>query len=125
MSKAWRSLTEALLVGAGSALILLALLNLDYAQSTWSDRVRQSISWRRMVWLGDRSYSLYLVHFLFVVAFQVIHRDFVKWPEYMAEPLCVAFVLVSIAGACVTYRVIERPANKYGHELAQRVAGRV
>jgi len=115
-----RRIVEAVFIGGGSFTILLALLNIDHSASSSVRHVRKSWPWRGMVWLGDRSYSLYLVHFIFVIVFQVIHRDFVRWPEYMAEPLCVAFILASVALAALTYPTIEQPANNAGHRIAQR-----
>lgn len=76
---------------------------------------------KALVWVGDRSYSLYLVHFSFIPVFQNIHREYVRWPEWMAEPLCVAFVVLSVGAAALVYWCVELPTANYGSKLARRV----
>jgi peptidoglycan/LPS O-acetylase OafA/YrhL len=110
-------------VGVGAGLVLLGLLNFDSAEGRVA-RVRSTYGYRSLHWLGDRSYSLYLFHFLWIPIFQTIHRDYVKWPDYLAEPLCMTFVGVSIVTAAIAYRLIEIPSNQYGAELAKRVSMR-
>lgn len=84
--------------GLGSAALLYGLLAFSPRNPVW----------KSAVWIGDRSYSLYLSHFLLIPIFQTIHRDMVKWPEWAAEPLCIAFVGASILLAWGTYVVFEK-----------------
>lgn len=118
-----KKLVEVPTVGLGSALILMSLLNMDHAagrmagiQSTWV--------YGALHWLGDRSYSLYLVHFIFIAMFQTIHRDHISWPQYAAEPLCALFVLLSIGAAALTYHAVEIPSNRYGIAFAAKLSRR-
>lgn len=74
---------------------------------------------KALVWVGDRSYSLYLVHFSFIPVFQNIHREYVRWPEWAAEPLCIAFVALSVGAAALVYWCVELPTARYGSKLAE------
>lgn len=76
---------------------------------------------RVMQWLGRVSYSLYLVHMLVgtpTMRFLIRHAG---GPHLSSAPraalMMAAGVLVSLAGAAVLYRVVERPS----HQLSRRI----
>lgn len=98
--------------GLGSAVFLYGLLGLRASGRAWNG----------FVWLGDRSYSLYLVHFSFIPIFQTIHRDLIRWPNWMAEPLCVAFVICAVLAAIAVYEIVEQPTSDRGHRAAKSFA---
>ena len=68
--------------------------------------------------LGDRSYSLYLSHFMLIPIFQYVHREIIHWPQGFAEPLCILFVVLAILLAYLVYWSVERPSSLYGVRLA-------
>ncbi|MGD1924230.1 MAG: acyltransferase family protein [Paracoccaceae bacterium] len=109
-----RQQSKLLIEAAGSAVLLYGLI-----AAPCKGRFA-----RALVHLGDRSYSLYLVHFVFVAIFQNLHREVVRWPEWMAEPLCVVFVVVSIATAYFLFWTVEQPTNAFGGRAARTTVSR-
>lgn len=71
-----------------------------------------------MVWLGRRSYSMYLVHVLCLNAIE--GRVAIESGVRAAEVLAVAYVLTALV-AEVLYRAVEQPARRFGRRwLARR-----
>lgn len=85
-------------VGLGSAALLYGLLAFK----------SNNPGWNFAVWIGDRSYSLYLSHFLLIPIFQTVHRDVIKWPDWMAEPLSLLFVIASLLLSSIVYKLFEK-----------------
>jgi peptidoglycan/LPS O-acetylase OafA/YrhL len=56
-------------------------------------------------WLGERSYSLYVVHWLFVETLWA--RDLPRWPK------AALMIGGSIVAAAILYAAVERPARRY------------
>jgi peptidoglycan/LPS O-acetylase OafA/YrhL len=79
---------------------------------------------RAGVWLGDRSYGLYLWHFPVILA--VYERGTSLLPPDTSHPLfrVLLIVLLSLGLAMLSYRFVEAPARDYGRELSRRVAPR-
>jgi peptidoglycan/LPS O-acetylase OafA/YrhL len=75
---------------------------------------------RVALWLGERSYSLYLWHFPIILA--VFGRGAYLTPAHMTHVwLRVATVAVcSVVAAAVSYSAIEKPARLYGRRVAAR-----
>jgi len=67
---------------------------------------------RAMVFIGGISYSLYLYHYLALVVAQLTLRS-----PYVQIPAAWA---MTVAGALVSYYVIEGPIRRYGAALARR-----
>lgn len=107
-----RGFLEFFIEGGASSVLLYGLLMLNGT----------GMVSRCLISIGDRSYSLYLCHFMFIPIFQNIHRDYIKWPQQYAEILCVAFVLLSVAASYLLYWCVERPSSLYGRDLANRLA---
>jgi peptidoglycan/LPS O-acetylase OafA/YrhL len=84
----------------------------------------QILRTRSLVWLGDISYSLYLVHFpimLFLV--RIMNGAVSGMPLWFAATATiVAGLLVSLVAAAVSYRFVERPANAPGRKIGDEVA---
>ncbi len=74
---------------------------------------------RPLAWLGRVSYSLYLIHLPILLA--VVHLGYAHWPLSLLLPL---YVLLSLLGAEVLYRLVEAPCQRLGHRLAQWFRGR-
>ncbi|MCU4185569.1 acyltransferase [Acidiferrimicrobium sp. IK] len=80
-----------------------------------------SMSGRALVWLGERSYSLYLWHFPIILAV------FGRGPEVQPANMryfwvkVVAVAVLSVAAAAISYAAIERPARTYGRRIARRL----
>jgi len=64
-------------------------------------------------WLGEVSYSVYLVHGIVLVAVPSVGGDVTTVAVWLAVTLAVSWV---------TYRLFERPFQEWGRQLARRVA---
>ncbi|MGE5089994.1 MAG: acyltransferase family protein, partial [Candidatus Levyibacteriota bacterium] len=91
-----------------------ALLLIGDARARPDDRVRRQFARPSMVWIGQRSYSLYLWHWpVFVLC---------RWTVGLATwPTRIAALGVAVALATASYRWIERPV-RHSARLAQRPA---
>ncbi len=96
-----------------------ALLPILLLRETLLSRILGS---RLCVWIGKRTYSMYLVHALCLTAIEerVIHPTTVT--RYFGVVLL--GYGVSLAVASVVYVVLERPAVAYGRRLARAYAAR-
>lgn len=106
-------------VGLG-ALLLPALLYA--ARPSSSDEGTATV--RAGVWLGERSYGLYLWHFPVILV--VYERGTAMLPPDTSN---IVFRLVLIWGlamglAVLSYKLVEVPARDYGRRLSRRVAER-
>lgn len=81
---------------------------------------RSGLASRELLWLGERSYSLYLWHFPIILA--VFGRGAEINPPHMSYVgLRVLLVAVgSVAVASLSYNAIERPARLFGRRLANK-----
>jgi peptidoglycan/LPS O-acetylase OafA/YrhL len=90
-------------------LVLVSICTLIILSMLWPP-MRSLLSLRPLVFLGEMSYSLYLVHLPIVVIF--VH-------VFTASLFTAAISLVvSLVAGCIFYRVVEKPS----HRLAKRVA---
>ena len=104
---------EALVIVAFAALILSSI----HASGTTLKVLR----WRPLEWLGQISYSVYLLQ-LFVLVFFLRYWDGRVGEGTAAEVwLWLIAMLVALCGvSTLTYRRIERPAQQAMRKLAQR-----
>ena len=104
---------EALVIVAFAALILSSI----HASGTTLKVLR----WRPLEWLGQISYSVYLLQ-LFVLVFFLRYWDGRVGEDTAAEVwLWLIAMLVALCGvSTLTYRRIERPAQQAMRKLAQR-----
>jgi peptidoglycan/LPS O-acetylase OafA/YrhL len=102
------------------ALLLPALLYA--ARPSSSDEGTVTI--RAGVWLGDRSYGLYLWHFPVILI--VFERGSALLPPVNSHPLVrlLLAAALSLGLAMASYRFIEVPARDHGRQLSRRLAGR-
>jgi peptidoglycan/LPS O-acetylase OafA/YrhL len=104
------------------AIIVLALVSMEQAQPTIMDfRVLQTIG----KWLGDRSYSLYLVHYTviplvgtaYALAFHVNDKKTMKGSLAWAL-VAITGIVASILCAEAMYHLVERPSHRMARVLA-------
>jgi peptidoglycan/LPS O-acetylase OafA/YrhL len=84
------------------------------ARKSWLSRAH---SWAPLVWLGKRSYSMYLVHVLSLNAIEALIPINSDW--LAAAALALSFALAA-AVAEVLYRTVEQPARRLGREYLRR-----
>lgn len=79
-------------------------------------RLQRALSHKPMLWLGDISYSFYLIHLPVLMSLIYLLYSFVP----LALIICLAMPLMLIAGHLM-YLLIERPSLKLGRSLSQRI----
>src|SRR5262252_3212974 len=85
---------------------------LNAAAGTTANRF---LSWKPLVWVGIVSYSIYLLHFLIIGAFAGFGLK--------SDLAMIGALIVTIAGASLTYAVIEKPFRQVGRQIVWQVAG--
>jgi peptidoglycan/LPS O-acetylase OafA/YrhL len=93
-----------------AALLVMHLL-------TTSDWLERLLSSRGFVWVGKRSYSMYLIHSLVLDAVQRFMN-----PSNTARQLAIVVISFSICAICsdLLFRFIEEPARRYGKRILQK-----
>jgi peptidoglycan/LPS O-acetylase OafA/YrhL len=81
---------------------------------------------RPLLWLGERSYSIYMVHMVVLLVIEaflrlVLHAPFVggeiQLSRGFATAVLVTYVLLLLGVSELSYRLIERPGRQLGREL--------
>jgi len=101
------------LVGLPAAAIVFILASYDVTRS-----VALSPIFR---WAGNRSYSLYLVHWPVVVGTSWIVRQYLGVNVSSAVAFIVVGLGVSLGLSAVMYRYIERPSHRLAKTVSQRI----
>ena len=104
------SAPETLVVPTFLAGLLLAL-------ALTADRRGNPLAARPIFYLGEISYSTYLVHFLLYIVFKIL---FVADPGYVSPPLILLFLLLTLAASMALYHGVERPAQRLLNRLFDR-----
>ncbi len=112
----------ALLLGfAGPApetlVVPIFLAGLLLALALTSDRPGNPLAARPIFYLGEISYSTYLVHFLLYILFKIL---FVADPANVSPPLIGLFLLLTLAASAALYHGVERPAQRGLNRLFDR-----
>jgi peptidoglycan/LPS O-acetylase OafA/YrhL len=76
---------------------------------------------RPIHYLGEISYSTYLVHFLLYIAFKIL---FVADPANVPPPLIGLFLLLTLVASVALYHGVERPAQRLLNRLFDSRLGR-
>jgi len=79
-------------------------------------RLQRALSLRPMLWLGDISYSFYLIHMPVLMSLIYLLYPFIP----LGWIICLAMPLMLIAGHLM-YLLVERPSLKLGRALSQRM----
>lgn len=94
----------------------LTLLYLGLRQGQWRARALQPQSLHRIAWIGDASYSLYLLHFplqLTVMLVMARYSDGVRLAVFSSPLFFLAFFAMAIGLAWLSFRYFEMPARRY------------
>jgi len=105
------------------ALCLLALPALLYASRPVSGRLRAPL--RGGVWLGERSYGLYLWHFPVILSFFGIGSALAPPDTNHLVLKLIGIWIVSIALAWGSFSLIERPGRLFGRNLGHQLTRRI
>lgn len=107
-------------------LIPLTLVFFGLQKAQWRLAWLQPDSLRRFEWIGDISYSLYLIHFPLQIGLMLIMA---RWPfavraHIFSSPLAyIAFMGTAMGLAWLSYRYFEMPMRRHiRHWLSQRLA---
>ena len=92
--------------------VLGTLLLILVGASAAPNLLTSALATRPLVAVGDRSYSIYLWHWPFIVFAALL------WPEASAAPLAAA--ILSLAPAVASYRWVEQPFRRLDGRLARR-----
>jgi len=80
---------------------------------------------RNLVWLGDRSYSTYLIHLPVLTTVLYLAAKWLKDPSpYTVMAVTFAAMLLIIIPMEICYRFVEKPSHLLAKRLANKVRGR-
>ncbi len=82
-----------------------------------ADRPGNPLAARPVVYLGEISYSTYLVHFLLYIVFKIL---FVADPANVGPALIALFLLLTLLASAALYHGVERPAQRALNRLFDR-----
>ena len=116
----------ALLLGFATAapetlVVPLFLAGLLLALALTADRAGNPLAARPIHYLGEISYSTYLVHFLLYILFKIL---FVDDPANVPPALIGLFLLLTFLASVALYHGIEKPAQRALNRLFDRRPGR-
>jgi len=94
---------------AGGAFALALMSTVLGPRGTRTERLLAS---RPFTWIGERSYSLYLLHYS-ILTFLIGHTPLIRAIPSTFVPDAVILLAVSLAVASVAYHVVERPAMRF------------
>lgn len=77
---------------------------------------RNPLGWRPLYYLGQISYSTYLVHFLLFVFFKIV---FVAAPGPVPLPLLGLYLLMTLGASVLLYHGVEKPAQRAINRLVE------
>jgi peptidoglycan/LPS O-acetylase OafA/YrhL len=95
----------------------LFLAGLLLALALTADRPGNPLASRPLLYLGEISYSTYLVHFLLYIVFKIL---FVDDPANVPPPLAGLFLLLTFLASVALYHWVERPAQRGLNRLFDR-----
>ncbi|HEX8381322.1 MAG TPA: acyltransferase, partial [Allosphingosinicella sp.] len=104
--------------GAPETLVVpLFLAGLLLALALSADRSGNPLAARPLRYLGEISYSTYLVHFLLYIVFKIA---FVQDPANVPPALVASFLLLTFLASVALYHGVERPAQRALNRLFDR-----
>lgn len=115
-------------IQVGTGLLAFICIILVYLASLDQGYILKD-SWFRkiLIWLGSRSYSIYLIHIItFRLSYEILYQftpiGFRFSPKDSFSLMLIAYPLLFIISE-INYRFIEQPFRKYGLRLAKKIAG--
>lgn len=105
--------------------VIKLLLPYSIALSIFLMFLWRKISWRPLSWLGEISYSLYLMHPVVfgTLYWAILQTDEASWLRQLSLPVYMVVVLAAIiAFSALTYRFVEAPMIALGQRLSQKPA---
>lgn len=99
--------------------VTIAGILLLFATVLSSERLNGILSKKPMIWLGQISFSLYLVHIPVMMVLTIVLGKFI--------PIELAFALVPLASLPVahyTFKLLEVPSNNWGKRIAKAIEKR-
>lgn len=102
--------------GGSAALIALGSAMIIVGYDMQLDRMRLLTS-RILLFLGSISYSIYLWHMAVILLLEQHLTGFVGWGGVMKFALV---TVLTVAGAALTYALVEKPSNDLGKRMAKR-----
>jgi peptidoglycan/LPS O-acetylase OafA/YrhL len=104
--------------GAPETLVVpLFLAGLLLAVALTADRPGNPLAARPIHYMGEISYSTYLVHFLLYIVFKIL---FVEDPANVPPALIGLFLLLTFAASVALYHGVERPAQRWLNRMFDR-----
>lgn len=103
--------------GLGCALLFWGCLVLPLKDQVFENRFAKAL-----IWLGDISFSLYLVHDFVLPAVGKVWFRVGLNDNFPMLTLPLLTILASVLGAWITYRLIEKPSGRYLKTLWKRVS---
>jgi peptidoglycan/LPS O-acetylase OafA/YrhL len=95
----------------------LFLAGLLLALALTADRPSNPLAARPIRYLGEISYSTYLVHFLLYIVFKIL---FVEDPANVSPTLIGLFLVLTFAASVALYHGVERPAQRALNRMFDR-----
>ncbi len=90
-----------------------------YLLAQTSSRRSNPLNWRPIVYIGDISYSTYLVHFLAWIVFKML---VVSDPYDVPAALMMAFLLLNFVLSIALHALVEEPGRKWIQRVAARLS---
>ncbi len=112
-------------IQVGTGLLALTCAALVYLASFDNSYIMPDNWFRRiLVWLGSRSYSIYLIHIIafrlsYEVMYQFTEPGFRFSPDDSWKLAAIAYPILFLFSE-LNYRFVEQPFRRYGLQLAQR-----
>jgi peptidoglycan/LPS O-acetylase OafA/YrhL len=80
------------------------------SMSPWALKL---LTHRPLVWLGERSYSIYMIHYAMILCLQIMQIALgIKFP-FASGAFFLSFVACAVAISAITYRYIELPGKRF------------
>ncbi|MGG9963478.1 acyltransferase family protein [Ferruginibacter sp. SUN106] len=83
-------------------------------------KITTGLNNKTLHFLGDISYSIYLIHFLFIIFIEMVAYKFgyryhseLIFPFFKGAALCILYLLLLIVLSAVSYHIIEKPCRNY------------
>ena len=107
-----KGVADLIFVPGFAILILLLTCNTGRVSTIFNNRVFK--------FLGEISYSVYMIHFLFIIFLEMLahkmgysHNANWIFPFYKGAIYCIIYLLLLVFFSAISYNVLERPSRNY------------